>query len=174
MARPIAVQEFARQEHYQKKMFVDCALERDVFRPPICSPRPSLFSSLSSPGSCLVSSLLPPLDRLLRLTLSPPTSPSCFPSHLFGFDRKRHVGRSSAATKIGMCILEDIGYVPVIRTVFSRAERVSSHVRMTATWKHKVPRHLSVTSRRPALCNVLSIHIGICARLRREYIILES
>ena len=48
---PILVREFARQEHYQEKMFRDCTLERDVFGSLVCSSR-----SLA-PEDCPVSSL---------------------------------------------------------------------------------------------------------------------
>lgn len=48
---PILVREFARQEHYQEKMFRDCTLERDVFGSLVRSSR-----SLAS-EDCPVSSL---------------------------------------------------------------------------------------------------------------------
>lgn len=44
----ITVQEFARQEHYQGKMFRDCALERDVFGSLVRPPRRLPFAVSAS------------------------------------------------------------------------------------------------------------------------------
>lgn len=78
---PIVVQEFARQEHYQEKMFRDCALEHDVFRSLVRSPRSP------APEDCPVSSLSTTLS-CDHYSASSPSSPfsSCLFSP-FGFNR---------------------------------------------------------------------------------------
>lgn len=54
---PIVVREFARQEHYQEKMFRDCAFERDVFGSLV------RFSQPPAPEDCPASSLSTTLSR---------------------------------------------------------------------------------------------------------------
>lgn len=120
-ARPITVQEFARQEHYYEKMFRDCALERDVFGSLVHAP-PVLPSLLRhSPHwrlPCFILATTLSSDRLPRTATFVVL---VFPFRSFSF--KRHVSRTNGAKKIGMCILEDIDYVPVIRTHFCCTKR---------------------------------------------------
>lgn len=116
---PIVVREFARQEHYQEKMFRDCALERDVFGSLVRSPRSP------APEDCPVSSLSTTLscDHYCRLPRRLPrrSHPIFFPP--FSFNRnvmsvvRRARRRKSAQMYTRGCD------VSVIRIAFNRAER---------------------------------------------------
>lgn len=85
---PIAVQELARQAHYQEKMFRDCALERDVFGSLVRSLRSSTFVFPSSPSSpypliprAVLFPCLPPCHLIISRELSS-SSPSLSSSRL--------------------------------------------------------------------------------------------
>lgn len=91
-ARPIMVQEFARQEHYQEKMFRDCALERDVFGSlvrslplSLCSLPFVVFAPRRLPCFILATTLSP--DRFPRTTTFHIVFVVVLLLHLFSFNR---------------------------------------------------------------------------------------
>lgn len=128
----IVVREFARQEHYQEKMFRDCALEHDVFGSLVRSPRSP------APEDCPVSSLSTTLscDHYSAAFLAILVLPF-FPLQ---FQSKRHVGRTkSAAKKISIDVYSRTRRF-VYRDCLQRCRKKRSQVQMTTARRYKNPK----------------------------------